>query len=282
MTRWLVLAGLVATLITAQPAASDPGRLPLCTAGHASTRPPTGPAGVRAPGACRAATRRQPESLVSLAALRDTTIPGGYHHLGAGTSGEWRGVSGRISVVDGTVRPGTYDFVAGRFMVKRDMGAGRIAWLEAGWAETGWSGAGRQQIYTFNTNTQTWQFYDQYAIKPGDRMWIDLHTDADGVWQAWLWWNNTWNLLTAQRLPIGSSAYVEQYVEVHVDSGRPARIDVPPVTVDNVTLRPADGGPQHYWRGDVGTLIGDMTQQRAGGYCLNWLTTYDTWTAGSC
>lgn len=283
VARWLVLGGLLAALGTAQPAISDPGgRLPSCPAGHASTRPPIGPATLHAPGACRASTARQPESLVSLAALRDTTTPSGYHHLGAGTSGEWRGVSGRLSVVDGTVRPGTYDFVAGRFMVKRDMGGGRIAWLEAGWAETGWSGAGRQQIYTFNTNTQTWQFYDQYAIKPGDRVWIDLHTDADGVWQAWLWWNNTWNLLTAQRLPIGSSAYVEQYVEVHVDAGKPARIDVPPVTVDNVTLRPAGGGPQRYWRDDVGTLVGDMTQQRAGGLCLNWINRYDTWTAGDC
>ena len=283
LARWVVLGGLVATLGTPQPALSDPGRrLPTCAPGHASTRPPTGPAGVRAPGACRAATARRPESLVSPAALRSAATPSGYHHLGAGTSGEWRGVSGRISVVDGTVRAGTYDFVAGRFMVKRNMGGGRIAWLEAGWAETGWSGAGRQQIYTFNTNTQAWQFYDQYAIKPGDRVWIDLHTDSDGVWQAWLWWNNTWNLLTAQRLPIGGTAYVEQYVEMHVDSGKPTRLDVPPVTVDNVSLRPADGGPPRYWRDDVGTVVGDMTQQGAGGFCLNWRNRFDTWTAGDC
>lgn len=283
MARWCALAGLAVTLAVAGPAASDPGRrLHVCAPGPASTRPPTGPAGVHARGACRAAIGRTPESAVSLATLRDATTPSGYHHLGAGTGGEWRGVSGRIAVVDGSVRPGTYDFVAGRFMVKRDLGAGRIAWLEAGWAETGWSGSGRQRIYTYNTNTQTWQFYDQYAVKPGDRVWLDLHTDADGVWQAWLWWNNTWNLLTVQKLPIGGGAYVEQYVEVHVDAGRPARIDLPPVTVDNVRLRPADGGPDRYWRDDVATLVGDMTQQRAGGFCLNWLNRYDTWTAGDC
>ncbi|MEU4220122.1 hypothetical protein, partial [Actinoplanes sp. NPDC026623] len=234
-----------------------------------------------APGACRAAGRIL-ESGVRPDLLRGSTTPSGYHHLGAGTGGEWRGVSGRISIVDGGVRPNTYDFVAGRFMVKRDMGGGSIAWLEAGWAETGWAGAGRQHIYTFNTNTKTWQFYDQYLLRPGDKAWLDLHTDADNVWQAWLWWGNRWNLLTAQRLPIGSSAFVEQYVEVHVDSSRAARVPVPPVTVDNVQLRAPGDGSSRYWREDVDTQVGGTAQQRSAGFCLNWLTHYDTWTAGDC
>ena len=283
---WCALAGLTAALAVAAPAASKPGRrLPACPAGTASTKPPQGPAGYHSRGACRTAGRVL-ESAVQPAKLRESSqlsvTPSGYHHLGAGTSGEWGGVSGRIEVVDGSVRPATYDFVASRFMVKRDIGGGDIAWLEAGWAETGWAGGGRQRIYTFNTNTKTWQFYDQYALRPGDRLWVDLHTDADGVWQAWLWWGNRWNLLTAQKLPVGASGYVEQYVEVHVDPGRPSRIDVPPVTVDNVQLRPAAGGPSQYWRSDVGTLTGDTTTQRLGGFCLDWVNRYDTWTAGDC
>jgi hypothetical protein len=283
VARWCALAGLAAALAVAGPAVSDPGEgLPVCSTTPESAGAPTEPAGMDAPDACRADTSRTPESSVSPEALRESTATGGYHHLGAGTSGEWGGVSGRISVVDGSVRQGTYDFVAGRFMVKRNLGGGRIAWLEAGWAETGWAGAGRQHIYTFNTNTQTWQFYDQYVIKPGDTVWLDLHADADGVWQAWLWWGNRWNLLTAQKLPIGTSAYIEQYVEVHVDTGRPAKVDVPTVTVDNVQLRPAGGGTERYWRDDVGTLVGDMAAQRAGGFCLTWLNPYDTWTAGDC
>jgi hypothetical protein len=283
VARWCALTGLVAALALAGPAMSETTKgLPTCTPGPPSTSPPTGPAGDGTAGACRSDTRRTPESSLSPEALRTTSTLGGYHHLGAGTSGEWAGVSGRISVVDGGVRPGTYDFVAGRFMAKRDLGAGRIAWLEAGWAETGWAGAGRQHLYTFNTNTNTWQFYDQYVLRPGDKVWLDLHTDGDGGWQAWLWWNNRWNLLTAQRLPIGASAYVEQYVEVHVDTGRPTRVAVPAVTVDNVQLRPAGGGSAQYWREDVGTLVGDMTVQRTGGFCLNWINRYDTWTAGDC
>src|SRR5215216_6687671 len=185
VARYCALAGLAAALVVAAPASSKPGRrLPECAAGPASTQAPTGPAGYYAPGACRTGGRVL-ESAVQPGSLREssslTVTPSGYHHLGAGTSGEWGGVSGRIEVVDGTVRQGSYDFVAGRFMVKRDMGRGDIAWLEAGWAETGWAGGGRQHIYTFNTNTKTWQFYDQYVLRPGDRLWLDLHTDADGV-----------------------------------------------------------------------------------------------------
>jgi hypothetical protein len=169
-------------------------------------------------------------------------------------------------------------------MVKRNLGQGSIAWLEAGWAETGWAGPGRQHIYTFNTNTRTWQFYPQYTLRPGDKIWLDLHADPDGVWSAWLWWNNRWNLLTAQKLPIGPSAVVEQYVEVHVDAGRPSRLGVPSVLVDNVRLRPPGGGPARFWRDDVPTLTGvePGQQQRRGGFCLDWVTRYDTWTAGDC
>ncbi|GIE89509.1 hypothetical protein [Actinoplanes regularis] len=282
VARWCALVGLLAGLAAAAPAVSARAdRLPVCGApGPASGRPPTGPASASAPGACR---------VIALeSAVRTRKAPGftpsGYHHLGAGTSGEWGGVSGRYSVVDSSIRAGTYDFIASRFMVKRDLGKGNIAWLEAGWAETGWRSPGQPRIYTYNTNTKGWQFYDQYPIKAGDTVWLDLHTDTDGVWQAWLWWNDRWNLLTAPKLPIGESAMVEQYVEVHADGGKPGRIDVPPVKADNVQLRPADGGPQRFWRSDVSTLTGVSPgqQQRKGGYCLDWTTRYDTWSAGDC
>jgi hypothetical protein len=241
------------------------------------------PAGERTPGACQAKTARMLESAVQVDQMRGTTTAGGYHHMGAGTGGEWGGVSGRLSVVDTGIRPNTYDFVATRFMVKRDLGNGDMAWLEAGWAETGWAGSGRQHVYTYNTNSRSWQFYDQYALRPGDRPWIDLHTDGQGTWQAWLWWGNRWNLLTAQKLPVGRSGYIEQYVEVYADPRRAARIGVPPVTVDNVQLRPAGGSSgQRYWRGDVNTQAADASAQRSSGFCLDWKNRYDTWTAGDC
>ncbi|MCW2141784.1 hypothetical protein [Actinoplanes cyaneus] len=279
--RCFALGGLLAALAVTAPADSArPARLPICAPGPASDRPPPAPASASAPGACRVAPT---ESAVRTSKSPGFT-PSGYHHLGAGTAAEWSGVSGRFGVVDGTVRAGTYDFVAGRFMVKRDLGKGNIAWLEAGWAETGWRSPGQPHVYTYNTNTKAWQFYDQYPIKAGDTVWLDLHTDSGGMWQAWLWWSNRWNLLTAQKLPIGGSAFVEQYVEVHADAKRPGRIDVPPVKVDNVQLRPAAGGASRFWREDVSTLTGVAPgqQQRSGGYCLDWVTRFDTWNAGNC
>ncbi|MEV6347944.1 hypothetical protein [Actinoplanes sp. NPDC051851] len=278
LARWCALAGLLVALGVTAPAQSVPRRqLPLCTAGAASTRPPTGPAGAGSPRACRAVVREA-------AAVPILPTPSGYHHLGAATSDEWSGVSGRFSVVDSEIRANTYDFTAARFMVKRDLGSGKISWLEAGWAATGWSSPGKPRIYTFNTNSKAWQFYDQYSIKPGDTVWLDLHSDTVGVWQAWLWWNNRWNLLTAQKLALGASALVEQYVEVHVDASKPTEIVMPAVKVDNVQLRPIGGGTPRYWRDDVPTLTGTLPGQQMirGGFCLNWLTRYDTWTAGNC
>jgi hypothetical protein len=274
VTRWCLLTSTAAALAVTGPASSSSEvRLPFCgVPGPASTTPPTAPATVDSPRACR----------VSGPALESEKIaftPSGYHHLGAGTRGEWGGVSGRFSVVDGSVRPQTYDFVVGRLMAKRDLGGGRIAWLEAGWSETGWASPGRQHIYTFDTNTNRWRFYDQYAVRPGDQVWLDISTDRTGLWRAWLWWNNRWNLLTQQQLPIGPSARIEQYVEVHVDASRQTKIDVPTVTVDNVRLRPAGGGAARYWREDVATETGEATR---GGFCLDWKTRYDTWTAGDC
>ncbi|HYN94316.1 MAG TPA: hypothetical protein VES42_10755, partial [Pilimelia sp.] len=198
------------------------------------------------------------------------------------TSGaDFAGVQGRVTVRDAGVRAGTHDFVATRFMAKRTVPGG-VAWLEAGWAETGWSGDGRQRIYTFDTNSNAWTFYDQYPLNAGDQVWIYLHTEASGprpAWQAWLWWRDGWHLLAAQELPLGTHAQVEQYVEVYVDPRRGGPpFPVPPVDVDNVQVKADPGGGLRYWREDVPTSAGGSHDR----YCLTWRTHYDTWSAGDC
>ena len=222
----------------------------------------------------------------------------GYHHLGATTTGTWSGVLGRLSVRDPGVRPGTFDFVATRFMAKTGTPLG-VKWLEAGWAEAGWSGGGQQRIYTFDTNTLKWTFYDQYPIKPGDQVWIELAAsgsgaaassaspgaagsgaagDAGPTWDAWLWWHDAWHLLTSVALPISDHATIEEYVEVYVDPARDGTIPVPPVQVDNVQLKRDPAGPFGYWTDGVATSPG----AGADGYCLTFEVPYDTWHAGTC
>lgn len=205
----------------------------------------------------------------------------GYHHLGATTAGDWSGVMGRLTVRDPAVRAGTHDFVATRFLAKRDTPGG-VAWLEAGWAETGWSGDGRQRIYTFDTNRRTWAFYDQYPVRDGDQVWLYLTTQDDGaraLWQAWLWWGDGWHLLTAQTLPLTGHARVEQYVEVYVDPDRGGGFDVPTVAVDNVQVKSAPRGDLRFWREPEVPTTGGADQ---GQYCLDWETGYDSWSAGTC
>ncbi|GAA1817935.1 hypothetical protein GCM10009682_43400 [Luedemannella flava] len=199
----------------------------------------------------------------------------GYHHLGATTVGGWSGVSGRLRVADPGVRPGTYDFVAARFMARSTDGT---AWLEAGWSENGWLRDGRQHVYTYDTVSRRWTFHDEYPIGPGDRVWINLESAGEGHWRAWLWWQGQWRLLTDQRLPIRASTTIEQYVEVYVDPAMGGYVTLPPAGFDNVRLRDA-AGRSEFWRlGRVPTGAGSGFAN----YCLNWVNRFDTWSAATC
>jgi hypothetical protein len=154
-----------------------------------------------------------------------------------------------------------------------------------GWAETGWSGGGAQRLYTFDTNAMSWVFYEQYDIADGDAVWIYLHTETDGPrpqWQAWLWWDGRWHLLTAQELPLTGRAQLEQYVEVHVDPRGPGRrvpLAVPTIRVDQMRVKPApDGVLRPWWSGEVAT----SRPAPPDTYCLVWHRAFDTWSAGDC
>ncbi len=235
---------------------------------QASTRPPVAPPSYDSPGACRARVS---------STQRTRAIPApGYHHLGATTVAGWSGALARLKVADPGVRPGTFDFLATRLMAKGETPDG-LAWLEAGWAETGWDGAGRQRVYTYDTNTDAWAFYGQYEVKPGDRFWIFLQAQEESAhpaWQAWLWWGDAWHLLTSQPLPITGHAKIEQYVEVHTENPFP----VPSVLVDNVQLKDGPAGRLTYWDNQVATAPGLPTTS----YCLEWINRFDTWSAGDC
>lgn len=250
--------------------------LPACPAGapESTTAPVTLPT-LDDPTACRARP-----TLVEPAATSGLPVPrpsNGYHHLGVTTVDEWAGVLGRLTVRDPAVRGDSYDFVAARFMAKRGTGNGRVAWLETGWAETGWSGRGAQRIYTFDSEAMSWVFFDDYRIGDGDQVWVYLH-GGQAAWRAWLWWGERWQLLAAPELPLGGSALLEQYVEVHQSKDGPA-ISVPPVRVDKVRVRATADGPLESWRREHVPTVPPLV---AADYCLEWETQYDAWSAGDC
>jgi hypothetical protein len=184
-------------------------------------------------------------------------------------------------VTDPGVPAGSFDFVATRLMAKHELGGGQVAWLEVGWVEPGWSGAGAQQIYTFDSAAMSWAFFDAYPIGPGDQIWIYLHSDTGAgqpVWRAWLWWGERWQLLAAPELPVPDRMLLEQYVEVHQDQPGPP-IPVPPITVDSVQVRGAPDGPLRPWRQGRVATVAPVT---SSDYCLVWEDRYDVWSAGDC
>jgi hypothetical protein len=185
-----------------------------------------------------------------------------------------------MTVTAAGVRKGSYDFVASRFMAKSDTPTG-VKWLEAGWAQTGWTGAGRQRVYTFDTSTNKWTFYDQYPISDGDHIWIEITAAGPGpTWVAWLLWRGHWRRLTETVLPAGGQAQLEQYVEVYVDPSRGGTVWVPAIQVDNVQVRAQPGAPLRYWTSSTVPTAPDAPGTAP--YCVTWESGYDAWHAGSC
>jgi hypothetical protein len=283
LPRISLAAVLVATSGWAALNDDPASRLPLC---RAAAQPPSD-APAEPPSLTRDSCRARPTSVQRVRPMpRPATMApnDGYSHLGATSTGEWSGVLGRITVRDPAIRPDTLDFTAARFMARRDAGNGHTNWLEAGWAETGWGGGGRQRIYTYDTNRSSWTFFEDYKIHDGDQIWIYLESGpASGQlaneWRAWLWWGDKWHLLASQRLPLTSSAQVEQYVEVYADTQKPASYSVPSISFDNVQVKSASGGQPQFWRSDV---VPSTTGEGSGAYCVTWATRFDTWAAGDC
>lgn len=278
------ILALLALLLLASPAtvtADAKHMLPWCHGDQrASTRPPDLPPSLVSPQACRARASSMQRARVLPAPGSAAPAPApqgfGYHHLGVTTVTKWSGILARLEVGDPAARAGTFDFLASRLMAKGDTPDG-LAWLEAGWAETGWDGDGRQRVYTYDTNRDAWAFYQQYEIKPGDRIWMFVQTEQTGpapAWQAWLWWGDAWHLLTSQQLPLTERATIEQYVEVHTETN----FAVPRLHVDNVQLKDGPSGAMTYWTDHVTTAGGPPTTA----YCLDWLKRFDTWAAGTC
>jgi hypothetical protein len=203
---------------------------------------------------------------------------GGYTHLGATTLGAWAGVSGELGVTDPGVRANSFDFVAARFMAKQETARG-TRWLEAGWAEVGWTGSGRQRVYTFDTASNRWTFYDQFPVRPGDRISISLTADASGTWYARLRWHGQWYPLTSTSLPGAGRATLEEYVEVYRDPARPgAPVLVPPVSITNVTIYSTDSAPHPWVEASVPSYQGGSPN----GYCLDHADQWASWQAGTC
>ncbi len=220
--------------------------------------------------------------LVSVAPTRTTdaasTAPAtaAYTHLGVTTLGTWGGVTGQFTVTDPAVRRDTFDFVAARFMAKQET-TGGTRWLEAGWAEVGWGGAGRQRVYTFDTATNSWTFYDQYPLRPGDHIAIAL-TGAGAGWSAALLWRGRWYPLTSTTLPAGGYATIEEYVEVYHDPARPGGpLAVPAISVSQVTV--AGPGAPRPW---VDAAVPSYRGGTPVGYCVTNVDEWADWSAGTC
>jgi hypothetical protein len=128
-----------------------------------------------------------------------------------------------------------------------------------------------------------WSFYDQYEVRPGDRIYLALQAGAAAkggtTWNAWLWWDDRWNLLAAPVLPFGPRTRMEEYVEVYVDPAQGGGYPVPAVDVDDVTVQPRPGDGFTPWRDPA---VPTTESAPYDGYCVDWRTRWSDWAARTC
>jgi len=243
-------------------------------------------AGAPGPDACRAAPTRVRHRARTVPATPHAGRPGeddpGYRHLGAYTRDEQAAVGATLTVRDTGVRRRTDDFVATRLMARADT-AGGTRWIEVGWTEDGWLDDNAQHVYTYDSSTGDWSYYDQFPVRDGDRIPVVIQSGparhGGTEWRAYLWWDRRWQLLAAPTLPFGPRAQVEQYVEVYVDPRRGGRYPVPAVTVSGVVVGRDPGGDAVPWREPE---VATVTSPGYRGYCVDWRGRYDDWSAGTC
>jgi len=106
----------------------------------------------------------------------------GYHYAGPKTTQSNKGILGRNFVVD----PGVFHGGAYQFIAERVYASNGANWMEAGWAEVSWRG-NAQYIYQYDSATQTWHFYDQYALSTGTAVETLVKSDGNNYWIAELY-----------------------------------------------------------------------------------------------
>jgi hypothetical protein len=129
-----------------------------------------------------------------------SVLGAGYHYAGPRTTQDNWGVWGRNYVVDAGVRhsAGPTQFVVERVYANDSTYA---KWMEAGWAEHS-SRDDRQYIYEFDSATNTWHYFDQYALSSGSAVetLVEYRPDVGTWWALYYLGGSSWALLAQESL----------------------------------------------------------------------------------
>lgn len=207
----------------------DPGETPSCKAQPSATGGPSGhgPKGWPSPR------------------------PG--RHIGVETTSyNSIGIIGASTVVNPAVPHPSTSFLSQRILAKS---CNESHWIEVGWVEAGWRGDA-QYIYTYDSASQLWRFFDQYVLGAGRKITVELIHSGGGTWKALLNWNGQWHELHSfnpgpNTLGCGNESYVEPWSESDERFAFPS-IKVGGNSAD-LRLHPCCGGTWEQWTSVVPT-----------------------------
>ena len=207
----------------------------------------------------------------------DPGVPPGQSVVGTQKSdgyGVSDGIFAALNVVDPKVPHPSNDFLSQRILVKN---CTDTSWLEIGWAEVGWRDD-RQYIYTHDSVSNQFTFYDQFPISPGSRPYFELFDNVGGntTFDAMVHWNGQWQ--TLKRVNLGSNAGcgVEHFVQADYRSTNRS-FNFPPIEFGENHpngVQVADGGTGQFstWGGSFPTEFrsNDGYSRYTASYSTNW------------
>jgi hypothetical protein len=142
----------------------------------------------------------------------------GYHFLGGRTSQQNWGVYSKIKVTNaGVTHDGsTNQFYAAWVMLHQDVPTQQ--WIQCGWAEVSWRDD-KQYVFTYDTQHNVWQFYDQYALTIGSSYEFYINHQGGNTWRCWLKWNGVWTTLTDASIGFAAATYADEFGEIYTAGG---------------------------------------------------------------
>lgn len=163
-----------------------------------------------------------------------------YRYAGPQSDQDNQGVWGRRYVVDPTVDHSLWPWQK-QFVVEYSYPMGPAPnryWMEAGWSEVSWRND-QQYIYQFDSATNEWHFFDQFAIGVGSPVetMVEYKPDTD-TWQALLYlYGSSWAQLAEENLGFSLADVGHNWGEIYLsDSNMPPPI-LPPSKFDKGYLK---------------------------------------------
>ena len=163
-----------------------------------------------------------------------------YRYVGVGADQDNQGVWGRRYVVDPSIGHSLWPWQK-QFVVEYSYARGPAPdrhWMESGWAEVSWRDD-HQYVYQYDSNTNEWHFFDQFALEPGSPVetLVEYRPDKDTWWALLYLHDDQWALLAEEDLDFTLADDSYNWGEIYLSDSNMSPPILPPSKFDKGYLK---------------------------------------------